>query len=65
MHETSVLNGPPLAEKRSSLPRKMEPVVPIPVKDCIPVPPQRGTSKSTSNNIMKSTLAKPSNTGME
>ncbi|ROL51781.1 Inositol polyphosphate 5-phosphatase OCRL-1 [Anabarilius grahami] len=50
------------AEKRSSLPRKMEPVVPIPVKDCNPVPPQRGTSKSTSNNIMKSTLAKPSNT---
>ncbi|XP_051774268.1 inositol polyphosphate 5-phosphatase OCRL isoform X1 [Ctenopharyngodon idella] len=50
------------AEKRSSLPRKMEPVVPIPVKDCIPVPPQRGTSKSTSNNIKNSTLAKPSNT---
>ncbi|XDV37270.1 hypothetical protein PO909_006899 [Leuciscus waleckii] len=50
------------AEKRSSLPRKMEPVVPIPVKDCIPVPPQRGTSKSTSNNINNSALAKPSNT---
>ncbi|XP_067313632.1 inositol polyphosphate 5-phosphatase OCRL isoform X2 [Pseudorasbora parva] len=50
------------AEKRSSLPRKMEPVVPIPVKDCIPVPPQRGTSKSTSNNINNSTLAKPSKT---
>ncbi|KAG1954443.1 inositol polyphosphate 5-phosphatase OCRL isoform X2 [Pimephales promelas] len=48
--------------ERSSLPRKMEPVVPIPVKDCTPVPPQRGTSKSTSNNINNSTLAKPSNT---
>ncbi|XP_016302061.1 inositol polyphosphate 5-phosphatase OCRL-1-like isoform X2 [Sinocyclocheilus anshuiensis] len=50
------------AEKRSSLPRKMEPVVPVPVKDCVPVPPQRGTSKSTSNNINNSTLVKPSKT---
>ncbi|KAK2891140.1 hypothetical protein Q8A67_013783 [Cirrhinus molitorella] len=50
------------AEKRSSLPRKMEPVVPVPVKDCIPVPPQRGNSRSTSNNINNSTLVKPSNT---
>ncbi|XP_026081008.1 inositol polyphosphate 5-phosphatase OCRL-1-like isoform X2 [Carassius auratus] len=50
------------AERKSSLPRKMEPVVPVPVKDCIPVPPQRGTSKSTSNNINNSTLVKPSNT---
>ncbi|XP_050983204.1 inositol polyphosphate 5-phosphatase OCRL isoform X1 [Labeo rohita] len=39
--------------ERSSLPRKMEPVVPV------PVPPQRGTSKSTSNNINNSTLVKP------
>ncbi|XP_059377537.1 inositol polyphosphate 5-phosphatase OCRL-like isoform X2 [Carassius carassius] len=51
-----------LAERKSLLPRKMEPVVPVPVKDCIPVPPQRGTSKSTSNNINNSTLVKPSNT---
>ncbi|XP_052470499.1 inositol polyphosphate 5-phosphatase OCRL isoform X4 [Carassius gibelio] len=50
------------AERKSLLPRKMEPVVPVPVKDCIPVPPQRGTSKSTSNNINNSTLVKPSNT---
>ncbi|XP_073676521.1 inositol polyphosphate 5-phosphatase OCRL isoform X2 [Garra rufa] len=50
------------AEKKSSLPRKMEPVVPVPVKDSVPVPPQRGTSKSTSNNISNSTLVKPSNT---
>lgn len=50
------------AERRSSLPRKMEPVVPAPVKDCVPVPPQRGTSKSTSNNINNSTLANPLNT---
>ncbi|XP_026136257.1 inositol polyphosphate 5-phosphatase OCRL-1-like isoform X2 [Carassius auratus] len=41
------------AEKRSLPPRKMEPVVPV------PVPPQRGTSKSTSNNISNSTLVKP------
>ncbi|XP_016310327.1 inositol polyphosphate 5-phosphatase OCRL-1 [Sinocyclocheilus anshuiensis] len=44
------------AERKSSLPRKMEPVVPV------PVPPQRGTSKSTSNNINNSTLVKPSKT---
>ncbi|XP_042594318.1 inositol polyphosphate 5-phosphatase OCRL-like isoform X1 [Cyprinus carpio] len=50
------------AEKRSSLPRKMEPVVPVPVKDCVPVPPQRGTSKSTSNNTNNSALVKPSKT---
>ncbi|XP_056327788.1 inositol polyphosphate 5-phosphatase OCRL isoform X1 [Danio aesculapii] len=50
------------ADRRSSLPRKMEPVVPAPVKDCVPVPPQRGTSKSISNNINNSTLANPSNT---
>lgn len=48
--------------ERSSLPRKMEPVVPAPVKDFVPVPPQRGTSKSFSNNINNSTLANPSNT---
>ncbi|XP_065128039.2 inositol polyphosphate 5-phosphatase OCRL isoform X1 [Paramisgurnus dabryanus] len=45
----------------SSQPRKMEPVVPAPVKGSVPVPPQRGTSKSTSNNISNSTLAKPLN----
>ncbi|XP_059371724.1 inositol polyphosphate 5-phosphatase OCRL-like isoform X2 [Carassius carassius] len=44
------------AEKRSLLPKKMEPVVPV------PVPPQRGTSKSTSNNISNRTLVKPSKT---
>uniref|UniRef100_A0A672NIQ7 phosphoinositide 5-phosphatase n=1 Tax=Sinocyclocheilus grahami TaxID=75366 RepID=A0A672NIQ7_SINGR len=44
------------AERKSSQPRKMEPVVPV------PVPPQRGTSKSTSNNINNSTLVNPSKT---
>ncbi|TRY88810.1 hypothetical protein DNTS_015023, partial [Danionella cerebrum] len=49
------------AEKGSLLTNKMESVVPAPIKDCVPVPPKRGTSKSTSNNINSSTLGKSSN----
>lgn len=49
-------------QAESSQPRKMEPVVPVPIKGCVPIPPQRGTSKSTSNNINNSNVAKPLNT---
>ncbi|XP_052006114.1 inositol polyphosphate 5-phosphatase OCRL isoform X2 [Xyrauchen texanus] len=48
-----VMKAKQQAEGRSSLPKKMEPVVPV------PIPPQRGTSKYTSNNINNSTLEQP------
>ncbi|XP_056625080.1 inositol polyphosphate 5-phosphatase OCRL isoform X1 [Triplophysa dalaica] len=49
-------------QAESSQPRKVEPVVPVPDKVCVPIPPQRGTSKSTSNNLSNSNVAKPLNT---
>ncbi|KAA0709421.1 Inositol polyphosphate 5-phosphatase OCRL-1 [Triplophysa tibetana] len=49
-------------QAESSQPRKIEPVVPVPVKVYVPIPPQRGTSKSTSNNLSYSNVAKPLNT---
>ncbi|XP_051944886.1 inositol polyphosphate 5-phosphatase OCRL-like [Xyrauchen texanus] len=57
-----VMKAKQQAEGRNSLQNKMEPVVPGPVKGCVPIPPQRGTSKSTSNNIKNSTLVQPLNT---
>ncbi|XP_051504969.1 inositol polyphosphate 5-phosphatase OCRL-like isoform X3 [Myxocyprinus asiaticus] len=48
-----VMKAKQQAKGRSSLPKKVEPVVPV------PIPPQRGTSKYTSNNINNSTLAQP------
>ncbi|KAL6480172.1 hypothetical protein MHYP_G00112050 [Metynnis hypsauchen] len=52
-------------EGRSSLPRKMEPVVPAPLKPSVPAPPQRGASKppvTASKNLLQGSTNN-SNTG--
>ncbi|XP_072519238.1 inositol polyphosphate 5-phosphatase OCRL isoform X2 [Salminus brasiliensis] len=62
-----VMKAKQQVEGKSSLPRKIEPVVPAPVKAPLPVPPQRGTSKpavNASKNLVQgstnnSTIGKP------
>ncbi|KAI4892882.1 hypothetical protein NFI96_012631, partial [Prochilodus magdalenae] len=43
-----VMKAKQQVEGKNSLPRKMEPVVPAPLKPTVPVPPQRGPVKPTS-----------------
>ncbi|XP_066505099.1 inositol polyphosphate 5-phosphatase OCRL isoform X2 [Hoplias malabaricus] len=61
-----VMKAKQQVEGKSSLPRKIEPVVPAPLKPSVPVPPQRGTSKpavnASSKNLVQGTTNN-SNTG--
>ncbi|XP_030620745.1 inositol polyphosphate 5-phosphatase OCRL isoform X2 [Chanos chanos] len=57
-----------VAESKSSLPKKMEPVVPAPRPGSVPVPPQRGTSKTASSvapvvSVPKNSLPVNTNSG--
>lgn len=62
-----VMKAKQQVEAKSSLPRKMEPVVPAPVKAPVPVPPQRGTSKpavnASKNLVQGTTTTNNSSTG--
>ncbi|XP_060783682.1 inositol polyphosphate 5-phosphatase OCRL [Neoarius graeffei] len=44
------------AEGKGSLPKKVEPVVPAPLKGSVPVPPQRSASKAASSSSSRAML---------